>query len=648
MKRFRVKAIGLGLALTVGSAGSALAAEGDWKAVGAPAAAPNRAGEPGLLPPALRTPPPADPGAIWLPARPAAPPNVVPVGATGQVDPPAPTFRAAPPGPPTQPVPLPQPTKWPPEPGAPIGPRAGDDLGPLPAIPALPDQGAPPASAEPPMTQTPEPPFRPSAPAQPKPVQPKSDSPVPDPPMMRPPAPPPDLLPGWKGVDPNAKPLPNPRPVAPRTDSQPELEPAPAELMYPAGAFDPPQHGRGTFGSPPIRFSRDYPPLREVVGHSRDLSVADELDGGLANRYFVRGEYLLWWLPGFATPVLGTTNPNTALNGYLGQPGTAAIVGPGAFLDSTRSGFRARAGAWLDEAQSCGIDAGFFFLGNRSRSVTLSPDQFPLITRPIFAPNINPVTGQPFGENGEAVAVPGVLRGFLAVAADSRLWGADVNARWCWLKDCNSRSEVFAGYRHLNLRESLTIREDIAVIGNQGGGITITDPIGTQIVVQDRFVTRNQFNGGQIGAAYERRWGRWDFDARGSVALGSTHQELEITGFQNRQRPGMAPMVFTTGGLLAASSNIGKFSRDQFSVVPELTLNVGYRLTPNVRVFGGYNFLFWSNVIRPGDQIDHVVDLTTVPNTSAVAFSGQYRPRPLFKQSDLVVNGIQFGLELRW
>ncbi|AMV23201.1 hypothetical protein VT84_02250 [Gemmata sp. SH-PL17] len=635
MKRFGVRAIGLGLALT---AGSALAADGDWRSVGAadPPLGVVPAGTPGLLPTPMRKAPTKDEGPIWLPARqPAAP--VQQVGARTE---PAPV--APPSVPQTQPLPLPQ--------SGAIGPRVSSvsDGGPAPALPPIPD-----VPEQPPMRPVTQPPV-------PQPDEPQANPlPAPrasDPPPMRQPQSP-FNQPSWNGVNPQANPLPTPRPVDQRPIWQeeqpapfPVLQPAPAELMYPAGAFEVSKHN--TFGSPPIRISRDYPSLSELTGrNSRDLSVVDDGANGAngpMNRYFVRGEYLLWWMPGFATPVLGTTNANTNLNGYLGEPGTTSLLGPGAFLGSTRSGFRIRAGAWLDESQSCGIDGGFFFLGNKSASVTFSPDQFPLITRPIFAPNLIPGTDQPFGENGEAVAVPGILRGSLGVQADSRLWGADMNARWCWKNTCDSRSEIFAGYRHLNLRESLAITENITVIGSGGDRLVIPDPIGTQIVVQDRFVTRNQFHGAQVGGAYDRRWGRWDLEARGSVALGATHQILEISGFQTRQQPGGPQVAFNNGGLLAGGSNIGKFSRDRFSVAPELTLNLGYAVTPNIRVFAGYNFLYWSNVIRPGDQIDHVVDLTLVPNAPAVGFSGQFRPRPLFKQSDLAINGVQFGLELKW
>ena len=150
-------------------------------------------------------------------------------------------------------------------------------------------------------------------------------------------------------------PFPVPRPL----DVQPELQPAPAALMIPTGAYDVPGK-HGTFGSQPITLSRDYPSARGHTGHG-DITISRDAAGGHGgplSRLYVRGEYLLWWMPGFATPVLATTNQNTDLNGYLGEPGTASIVGPGAFLDSTRSGFRGRAGLWLDEGQSCGIDAG--------------------------------------------------------------------------------------------------------------------------------------------------------------------------------------------------------------------------------------------------------------------------------------------------
>jgi hypothetical protein len=84
-------------------------------------------------------------------------------------------------------------------------------------------------------------------------------------------------------------------------------------------------------------------------------------------------------------------------------------------------------------------------------------------------------------------------------------------------------------------------------------------------------------------------------------------------------------------------------------VVPEVGVNLGYWFTPTWRAYVGYNTLYWSNVVRPGEQIDRVVDLTFVPNPPpGVVPSGQSRPQPLFSQSNLWVHGIQFGIERRW
>lgn len=632
MKRFRARAVGLGLALAAGSAG---AADGEWRPLGQPPA--------GELRPAGAANPPAapqvDPGPLWLPLAAPDRPAVVTAGTAGPA-------AAAPPN--RQPPPQFQPVQWAPDPGFVAGPRTTGS-GPLPEIPVAPptESAAPAPQPEPPLVR--RLPTIHLEPGQPPADQPPADPKPANPPAMTPPKPP-EFAPGGTG-----NPLPTPRPVDPPPQPlpQPELAPAPAGAAYPAGWYQGSSGGApgGSLGAPPIRLAPDYPPLRDLFRQKGDLrddvGLTDGPGGGALNRYFVSGEYLLWWLPGFPTPALATTNANTALNGYLGEPGTTALIGPGALLSSTRSGVRVRAGAWFDDCGTCGIDAGFFVLPTRSTTVATNPDLDPITTRPIFAPNVNPTTGVAVGEFGEAVSVPGILRGTVTVHADSTLWGADVNLRKSLFSTCDSRAEVFAGYRYLNLSEGLTITENITVTGPGGSRIAVTDPIGTTAFVQDRFITHNEFNGAQLGGLYQRTAGRWDVTARGSIGLGDTYQVLNIDGYQVRQQPGQAPMTYR-GGLLAAGPNLGRFTQNRFSVVPELTLNVGYRVTPNVRVFAGYNFLFWSNVIRPGDQIDHTVDLTFVPNAPMTGFSGQYRPHPLFAQRDLAINGIQFGVDVRW
>ena len=45
----------------------------------------------------------------------------------------------------------------------------------------------------------------------------------------------------------------------------------------------------------------------------------------------------------------------------------------------------------------------------------------------------------------------------------------------------------------------------------------------------------------------------------------------------------------------------------------ELGLNIGYQLTPNIQLIGGYTWLYWTHVVRPGTEIDPVLDMNRIP-----------------------------------
>ena len=454
--------------------------------------------------------------------------------------------------------------------------------------------------------------------------------------------------------------------AAPRVDSTASGSPAqvwggygphpgagPGPVVTAGGTGVPPSRHR-VFGSEDITLSRDNHFLDLWGSEAADEARADrqgriaaamaDRGGPATDRFLVQTEYLLWWVQPAKIPALATTGTPES-QGILGRPGTQLLLGPGSFGNTARNGFRIRGGWWFDDhSPGLGIDGSYFFLGNQSSNQTFTSDQFPVLSRPFFSPNAVPGTGLP-GEFAERVASPGRSAGSLVIDTDSELWGADLNFKCCVCRQCNYQSAWFGGFRFLGLEESLTITENI--IGLAGN----PDPPGTTTIVQDSFATRNRFYGAQIGYMLFRRWGRVSFDGRGSLALGVTNQELDINGFQRTQRPGQPPQLFR-GGLLAVGPNLGGFSNATFSAVPEVTLNFGYQVTPTLRGYVGYNFLYWPNVVRPGDQIDRVVDLSFVPNSQMngqpIPFSGVARPQATFNQTDLWIQGVQFGAELRW
>jgi hypothetical protein len=347
-------------------------------------------------------------------------------------------------------------------------------------------------------------------------------------------------------------------------------------------------------------------------------------------------EYLVWFTKADHVPPLVTTGPASS-NGILGQPGTIVLFGgPGTNLnEDVRQGGRFTLGYWLDPCHECAIEASYFFLGDHTQRFSASSGAFPLLARPFFREN----TGSEFSE---IVTRPDLSTGRVTIEAPTQLWGAEANVRHPLCCGCSYRLDGLAGFRYLDLTEGLHISEDI-----------ITSPTqsvfpNSRVQVSDRFDTHNQFYGGQVGMDGEIYRGRFFLGLRGKVALGDTHETLNINGSQAITDAQGNLHVFR-GGLLALQSNIGHFTRDRFAVVPEVGLTVGCQLTDQLRVTVGYNLLYWSNVIRPGEQIDRVIDETLIPNFGARhPPAGQNRPMVLFKETDYWAQGLTFGVEYRY
>jgi hypothetical protein len=141
---------------------------------------------------------------------------------------------------------------------------------------------------------------------------------------------------------------------------------------------------------------------------------------------------------------------------------------------------------------------------------------------------------------------------------------------------------------------------------------------------------------------YKRTRGYWTFDALIRLGVGNTRQRVTIDG-----ETSINGAAAEKGGLLAQNSNIGEYSRDEFSVLPQLDLTLGYQVTEQLRATFGYTFLYWSNVVRPGDHIDRRVDTAQLPNGSATTVLADY-PAFEFDNTDYWAQGISFGGEYRW
>ncbi len=347
-------------------------------------------------------------------------------------------------------------------------------------------------------------------------------------------------------------------------------------------------------------------------------------------------EYLYWVQRGMDLPPLVTRSDSGTARGdagVLGLSTTDILFGGDDVLDDGFFGGRLQFGFWLDKCHTWGIGAEYFELGEESDGFRGNSSGDPILARPFF----NILTGE---EDAELVAFPNVLTGEVNARATSHLVGAGVNLRH--LTNCSSgcgpcgqyqsRSHLLFGYRYLQLEESVSVTEDLVGLPPDPGAFQI----------QDRFRTRNQFNGFDMGMMYNRRHGLFSLDLLAKLAVGNTHQTVDIRG-TTRVDGGAAQ----TGGLLAQTSNIGNYERDRFTILPELGITGGYYLTPNFKLTAGYTMIFWSNVVRPGDQIDTDINPNFLP-PPAVPFTGAARPRFSFVDTDYYVHGGSFGAQFTW
>jgi hypothetical protein len=336
--------------------------------------------------------------------------------------------------------------------------------------------------------------------------------------------------------------------------------------------------------------------------------------------------------------------------GALGGRNTTILFGNSGLDTDTRSGGRFTAGYWLDSCAETAVEGSFFFLGERTpRFAVASSSGFPVLARPF-------VNANTMRQDVQLTAFPGQARDSITVETPSRLWGAEADLRCKLCCGCNYRVDLLGGFRYADLDEGLHITENATSEVPFTSETGVPFPAGTNVVVSDRFDTHNQFYGGQVGLDAELRRGRWSLDLRSKVALGDMHEVVNINGNQLLTGPRGVPQQTFPGGLLALSSNSGRHERDRFAVVPEVGFTLGYQLTDRVRVSAGYTFLYLSNVVRPGDQIDPVLDPRRIPNFVHLnpaeaphpGFVNPARPLFAFRETDFWAQGVNFSLEFRF
>jgi putative beta barrel porin BBP7 len=347
-------------------------------------------------------------------------------------------------------------------------------------------------------------------------------------------------------------------------------------------------------------------PPADCAPHEPYLVETNPWQPARCNHCYVMADYLLWFTKKQAIPdETGVGIPDLTL----------PVNGP-------RNGAQLTLGTWINPSRTVALEASGFWLENRNSSASLIQ-----------------------GANPAAVDLPfflGIDSQTSSIQTSSQLWGAEIDARYkCWEHSgcvCRGYVDFLAGFRYLNLSESLTFANatlfSAAPVEFSGALINTTDFIGTH----------NNFYAPQVGVETGMEIGRFNVSVFSKIALGVNRESVTLAGQGVVTAPPF-PLgnVVTPGGLLVQTP--GHFNQEVFSYVPQAGINLGFKLFDWCQIGAGYSFLYFGNAVRPGDHVPpgsgslfplSILPIIGLPGTPPPAFS--------FNQSSFWAQGANFRI----
>ena len=352
-------------------------------------------------------------------------------------------------------------------------------------------------------------------------------------------------------------------------------------------------------------------------------------------RLWFGAEYLMWWDKSNNLPPLGTTSvagTPRAQAGILGLAGTSTVIGGQAADMGIRSGARLTFGCWMSPCWDEAIEASYLFFGSGKANYRQTSDDHSILARPFY-------NAQTFGQDSVVMAFPSEQTGWINAALSNELTSLSLLYRNVFMRSEFRQLSLLAGYRYSRFNENLAVDASTTYGARVG-----TIPVGTVIDTSDWFGANNEFHGGELGISAMSRYERWSFEFLAKLALGGTRSRLRVAGASTVSVPGQAPVQYADG-MLALATNSGTTRESGFTAIPELGMNIGYMLSPQLKATVGYSFLYWSKVIRPADQIDMSLNPTQFQSGALVGYPA---PESKFITTDYWAQGLNFGLDYRY
>jgi len=356
------------------------------------------------------------------------------------------------------------------------------------------------------------------------------------------------------------------------------------------------------------------------------------------NNFWVDVDSIYWKIKNSSepTPLVIQGPPFAAAPPLLGTPNSSIVLGSKKIKTGWSSGARVGIGCWFDDSQCYGTELNYFCLPSESKQCSVHSNGSGSTSSSFLAiPYFNVVTS---AEDSIAIASPVLsISGTAVLKVTNKMQGFEWNA----LTTISCPTFIaLAGFRYWNFREYLTFATNSPFNPPHVADIYTT---------RDTFNTKNNFYGVQLGLAWKSDFNCLSITVKGKIAIGAMCERLIINGYllTNDYNNFGTPVEYS-GGYFALPTNSGKHKKTKFSVIPEFNFYAGYQPFDWMHINLGYTFMYASNVLRAGKQIDHAINPTqAVSYTGAVPplLLGYPSPQACLKTNGLWVQGLDVGVE---
>ncbi|MGL6074179.1 MAG: BBP7 family outer membrane beta-barrel protein [Fimbriiglobus sp.] len=341
--------------------------------------------------------------------------------------------------------------------------------------------------------------------------------------------------------------------------------------------------------------------------------------------FWANAEYVSWWPKApFVPPLVVSSRVGTP---RLGGPNTSVLVDQSSADSLAAGGARFSWGFSINEDRTLGVAASYHFQ-TASEQQILSSSASRTLARPVM----DLVTGM---ESSFPISMPTSEPGYTLTALSTRTMGWELMGVMNVVDGPQARIHALAGYRYFQLHEGLRFSQTSQL---DDGFVTHWG---------DEFRTENHFHGGLLGLTADIVQGSFFLEMTGKFSFGQVGHRVRVSGETVATTPNMMPIT-TPVGILAQPTNIGTTSRNTFAFLPEGMFKLGYRFAGESRVYVGYNVIYMSDAMRPGEQIDRSVGVFSSSAFQATSMMPTDRPALTYLRSDFWLQGLVLGFEYRY